>query len=87
MEPCRRHDVGASLLFEENCQPERQIGAVWRAKLGSRALLCSTWSEDEDEGKLSLCGIRMADREKLNALEALAGNDGDELHFTQKGGL
>jgi hypothetical protein len=46
-----------------------------------------TWSVYEDEGKLWLCRIRMADREKLNALEALAGNHRDELHFAQKGGL
>lgn len=49
MEPCRGHDIGASLLFEKNCQPERQVGAVWRAKLRSRALLF-IWLEDEGKG-------------------------------------
>lgn len=39
MEPRRGHNVGASLFFEKDGEPQGQIGSVGRAQLGSRALL------------------------------------------------
>lgn len=42
MEPCRGHDVGASLFFEEDGEPEGQIGSVRRTESGSRALWITT---------------------------------------------
>lgn len=38
MEPCRGHDVGASLLLEEDGEPEGQICSMRRPESRSRAL-------------------------------------------------
>jgi hypothetical protein len=46
MEPCGRDDVGASLLFEEDGEPKGQIGSMWRAESGSRALFYSGQKEE-----------------------------------------
>ena len=70
----------AAFLGEWQAKEANRRGVAGEAWESSPVVTCGQKTE-----RSSPC--RVADREKLNALEALARNYSDELHFAQKGGL